>query len=60
VDGNEILRLHELKDEFLLFLAGVSGNVNDAGGIVVVDESAAAEHVVKHAEDGFFVPGNDA
>ena len=60
VDGNEIFRLHELKDEFLFFLAGVSGNVNDAGGIVVVDESAAAEHVVKHAEDGFFVPGNDA
>ncbi len=60
VDGNEIFRLDELEDEFLFFLAGVAGDVNRAGGIVVIDERAAAEHVVEHAEDGFFVAGNDA
>ena len=60
VNGNEIFRLDELQDQFLLFLAGVAGNVNRAGGIVVVDERAAAEHVVQHAEDGLFVAGNDA
>src|SRR5277367_3040566 len=38
----------------------MTGNVNRAGGIVVIDERAAAEHVVQHAEDGFFVAGNDA
>src|SRR5262249_17769634 len=42
------------------FLTAVTGNVNDAAGVVVIDESAAAEHVVEHAEDGFFVSGNDA
>src|SRR5882724_10874996 len=60
VDGNEIFRFYQLKDEFLFFLAGVAGNVNDPGGIVVVDQSAASEHVVQHPEDGFFVPRNDA
>jgi len=60
VNGNEILRLDELQNQFLFLLAGVAGNVNGAGGIVVIDESAAAEHVVEHAEDGFFVSGNDA
>src|SRR5580692_3598091 len=60
VDGNEITGLDELQDQFLFFLAGVTGNVNGASGIVVIDESAAAEHVVEHSEDGFFVAGNDA
>src|ERR1700676_1486310 len=60
VDGNEIARLDELQDEFLFFLARGAGNVNGAAGIVVIDESAAAEHVVEHAEDGFFVAGDDA
>ena len=31
-----------------------------AAGIVVVDEGAAAEHVVEHAEDGLVVAGDDA
>ena len=28
--------------------------------IKVIDESAPAEHVVEHAENGFFISGNDA
>src|SRR6267154_1269319 len=60
VNGDEIFRLDELKDEFLFFLAGVAGDVNGAAGIVVVDQGAAAEHVIEHAEDGFFVSGDDA
>src|ERR1700680_4251007 len=60
VDGNEIAGLDELQDQFLFFLAGVAGNVNGAGGIVVIDQSATAKHVVEHAEDGFFVARNDA
>src|SRR5262249_34690226 len=57
---NEVARLYELQDELLLFLAGVAGNVNDAAGIVVVDQSPATEHVIQHAEDGFFIAGDDA
>src|ERR1700732_1354163 len=60
VNGNEVLRLHQLEDEFLLFLAGMTGYVNGATGIVVIDEGTTAEHVVEHAEDGFFVSGDDA
>src|SRR5882762_1413373 len=60
VNGDEISWFDELKDEFLFFLAGVAGNVNGATGIVVVDQSAAAEHVIEHAENGFFVSGDDA
>src|SRR5579885_117796 len=59
VDGDEIARLDELENELLFFLAGVPGNMDDAGGIVVVNERAAAEHVVKHAVDGLFVAGDD-
>src|SRR6266403_6361021 len=51
VNRNEIFRLHKLQDEFLFFLAGVAGDVNGAGGIVVVDQGAAAEHVIEHAEN---------
>src|ERR1700676_27183 len=60
VNGNEVLRLDELQNQFLFFLAGVARNVNGAGGIVVIDERAAAEHMIEHAEDGFFVARNDA
>ena len=60
VNGNEIFRLDELQNQFLFFLAGVAGNMDRAGGIVVVDEGTTAEHVVQHAENGFFVAGNDA
>src|ERR1700676_2581912 len=60
VNGNEIFGFDELQDKFLFFLAGVPGDVNSAGGIVVVDKGAAAKHVVEHAEDGFFVSGDDA
>ena len=44
----------------MFFLASVAGNVDGATGIVVVDQGAAAEHVVEHAEDGLFVSGDDA
>src|SRR5690242_18867727 len=57
---NEIFRLRELQDEFLLFLAGVSGNVNHASRIVVIHQRSAAEHVVEHAENGPFIARNDA
>src|SRR5580704_1137920 len=60
VNWNEVFRLDELQYEFLFFLAGVAGNVNGPRGIVVINERAAAEHVVEHAKDGFFVAGNDA
>ena len=60
VNGNEIFRLHKLQDKFLFFLAGVAGDVNGAAGIVVIDQSAAAEHVIEHAENCFFVSGDDA
>src|SRR4029077_4901667 len=60
VNGDEVFRFHELQDKLLFFLAGVTGDVNGAGGMVVIDERAAAEHVVEHAENGFFVSGDDA
>src|SRR5579862_5355792 len=59
VDGNEILRLDQLKKQLLLFLAGVTGDMNNSGGIVVIDQRPAAEHVVQHAENGLFVSRND-
>ncbi len=60
VNGDEIFWLAELEDELLLFLAGVAGDVDGSTGIVVIDECAAAEHVVEHAEDGLVVAGDDA
>src|SRR6266852_2531835 len=60
VHGNEIFRLHELQQKFLLFLARVPGNVDNSLGIIVINQRAAPEHVVQHAENGFFVSGNDA
>src|SRR5229473_3261594 len=59
VHGNEIFRLHELQQKFLLFLARVTGNVDDSRGIIVINQRAAPEHVVQHAENGFFISGND-
>ncbi len=60
VDRNEVARAHEIQQQFLLFLAGVAGNVDRAAVIVVIHQGALAEHVVQHPEDGFFVAGNDA
>src|SRR6266566_8248414 len=60
MNGDEVARANELENKLLFFLAGVAGNVNDAAAIFVIDQGAAAEHVVQHAEDGFFVAGNDA
>ena len=60
VNRNEVARAHEVQEHFLLFLAGVAGNVDRAAVIVVIDQGALAEHVVQHAEDGFFIAGNDA
>jgi hypothetical protein len=60
VNRDEIFWLAELQDELLFFLAGMAGDVDGAAGIVVIDERAAAEHVVEHAEDGLVVAGDDA
>src|SRR6516225_2136702 len=60
VHGNEVFRFNQLQNELLLFLAGMAGNVDDAGGIVVVHERATPEHVIQHAENGLFVSGYDA
>src|SRR2546430_10899633 len=60
VNGNEIFWFYQLQQKFLLFLAGVTRNVDDAGGVVVIDERAASKHVIEHAEDGFFVSWNNA
>src|SRR5580693_8125734 len=38
----------------------MAGDVYGTGGVLVVDQRPAAEHVVEHAEDGLFVSGNDA
>ena len=60
VNRNEIFRLDQLQNQFLLFLAGVARNVNQAARIVVIHQRAPAEHVIEHAKDGFFVARNDA
>src|SRR6266404_5556969 len=60
VHGNKIFRPHELQQEFLLFLAGVPGNVDDSGRIIVINQRAAPEHVVQHTENGFFISGDDS
>src|SRR6266850_7770842 len=60
VNGNEIFRLHQLQQEFLFFLARVPGNVDDSRGIIVINQRAAPEHVIQHAENGFFISGDDA
>src|ERR1700691_3651188 len=61
VNGNEIFRLDELKQDFHFFLAAVAGNVNRRGtAAFVVDQNAAPEKMVNHAVDRFFVTGNDA
>ena len=44
----------------MFFLTGVAGNVNQARGIFVIHQRAAAEHVIEHAENGFLVAWNDA
>ena len=55
------LRLHQVDDELQFFLAGVSADVHRRLGAVVVDDVRfAAEQVVDHAVDCFFVAGDDA
>src|ERR1700720_3708371 len=59
VERNEIFRFAELQQDFLLFLAGVAGNVNRSrASAFIVNENAAAEEVIDHTEDSFFVAGN--
>src|SRR5690242_11795697 len=60
MDRHEIFRLHELQNQLLLFLAGVTRNVNYASGIVVIHQRSAAEHVIEHSKDGSLIAGNDA
>ena len=38
----------------------MAGNVDDSAGIVVINQRAPPEHVIQHAENGFFIPRNDA
>src|SRR5690348_1098480 len=57
---NEEFWTHKLQQDFLLFLAGVSRNVNRRrASAFVVDEHVAAEKMVDHAENRFFVTRNN-
>src|SRR5437879_8128508 len=58
--SNKIFRFHELQQKFLFFLAAVTGNVNRPSRIVVVNQRPPPEHMIEHAENGFFIPGNNA
>src|SRR5579859_1997640 len=61
VDRDEILGPHQVDDELQFFAAGVPANVDRRVGAVVVDDVGfAAEQVVDHSIDGFFVAGNNA
>ena len=61
VHRNEIFRFNELEEYFHFLLAGVAGYVNRrVAPAFVIDQHAAAEKVVNHAEDRLFVAGNDA
>ena len=61
VNRDEIFRAHQLQQDFHFFLAGVAGDVDRSGApAFVIDQHAAAEEMINHAEDGFFVAGNDA
>src|SRR3989442_9613901 len=59
MNGNEVARANELENKLLFLLAGMAGSVNDPATIFVIDQGAAAEHVVAHAEDGLSVAGPD-
>ncbi len=61
VERDEIFRADEIEEEFHFLLASVAGNVDRSGAAAfVVDQGLAAEEMIDHAEDGFFVAGNDA
>src|SRR4029077_17511465 len=61
VNGDEIFGADEGEEELHLFLAGVAGDVNGRGAAaLIIDEDAAAEEMVNHAEDGLLVAGDDA
>ena len=60
VNGDEVLRADQIEHQLLLFLAAVAGDVNRPRAVVVIDQGAAAEHVVEHPENRFFIPRNNA
>ena len=60
VNGNEVPRTHKVQQKFLFFLARVPRDVDRSAVIVVVNQRALAEHMVQHAENGFFISGNNA
>ena len=60
VNRYEVARAHQVQHQLLLFLAGVPGNVQQAAAVVVIDQRLAAVHMIEHAENRFFVAGNDA
>ena len=61
VDGDEVLRAHEIDEQLQFFLAGVTADVQGRlGAIFVEDFGVAAEEMVDNAIDSFFIAGNDA
>src|SRR5580700_5469867 len=53
---NKIFWPAELQEDFLLFLAGVAGNVNRRRApAFVVNQNASPEKMIDHAEDRFLV-----
>src|SRR5690348_6973989 len=61
MNRDEIFRADEIQKQLHLFLAPVTGDVNRRGtSAFVIDEDAAAEKMVDHAGDSFFISRNDA
>ena len=61
MDWDEVARLDQIDDQLELFLTGVSADMDWRGGSVFIDDVGfAAEEMVDHPVDGFFVAGDDA
>ena len=60
VYGDEELRAEQVNHQALLFLAGMTADVDETGGAIVVDNvGVAAAEMVDDAEDAFLVAGNN-
>ncbi len=61
VDRNEIARLHQIDDQLQFFLAGVPAYVDGRRAAIVINHVGfAAEEMVNHPVNAFFVSGNNA
>src|ERR1700689_2043277 len=61
VDRNEILGLHQIDNQFELFLAGMSADVNWRRRAVFVDHVRfPAKQVIDHAVNSFLIAWDDA